>query len=283
MGKEISRLVHLLNVAKEEAFASKEEEDNLKISLKEAESELGYLKEVVGDSKAESMRWKGHLMDKENELQKILQENEELQIREAATLKKVEELSKLLEEFLPKKSVMENGELTDSEKDYDMLPKVVEFSEQNGLVEFSEKNGTEDGKPKMELQPQQRVNDVFYHESAQIATEVENRNENLKDNENKEKEDDDSADVDLKMWESCKIEEKDFSTEGEPEHESFEEELDSKTEGGESYDHVNGLPSTENLNNDGSSPPKQQSQKKKKPLLHKFGSLLKKKGTNNQK
>ncbi|KAL2545621.1 WEB family protein [Forsythia ovata] len=294
MEKEISRLANLLNVAKEEAFATKEEEDQLKISFKEAESEVIYLKEVLGEAKAESMRLKESLMDKENELQNILQENEELQIREAASLKKVEELSKLLEEALPKKCVDENGELTDSEKDYDMLPKVVEFSEQNGLLEFSKQNGMENVKPQMELQPQQKeqpvkekpaeVNDVLNHESAQIATEVENMNGNLKDNGNNEKEDDDSADVDLKMWESCKIEEKDFSPEGgKPEQESFEEELDSKAEGGESYDQVNGLSSTENLDNGGSSPSKQQTQKKKKPLLRKFGSLLKKKGTTNQK
>ncbi|CAI9785549.1 unnamed protein product [Fraxinus pennsylvanica] len=293
MEKEINRLVNLLNVAEEEASAAKEEEDHLKNSLKKAESEVIYLKEVVGKAKAKSMRLKEGLMDKENNLQNILQENEELQVREAASLKKIEELSKLLED-LPKKRVEENGELTDSEKDYDMLPKVVEFSEQNGLVEFSEKNGTEDVKPKMELQPQQKeqpveekkpaeVNDILNHESAQIATEVENINGNLKDNGNKVKEDDDSTDVDLKMWESCKIEEKDLSPEGEPEQESFEEEVDSKTEGFKSYNQVNGLPSTENLNNAGSSASKQQSQKKKKPLLHKFGNLLKKKGATNQK
>ncbi|CAA2983507.1 WEB family At3g02930, chloroplastic-like [Olea europaea subsp. europaea] len=291
MEKEIRRLVNLLHVANEEAFATKKEEDHLKISLKEAESEVIYLKEVLGEAKAESMRLKESLMDKENELQNILQENEELQIREAASLKKIEELSKLLED-LPKR-VNENGELTESEKDYDMLPKVVEFSEQSGLVEFSKKNGTEDVKPKMELQPQQReqpveeklaeVNDVLNHESSQIATEVENMNGNSKDNENKVKEDDDSTNVDLKMWESCKIEEKDLSPQGGLEQESFEEEVDSKTDGGESYDQVNGLPSKENLNNAGSSPSKQQSQKKKKPLLHKFGNLLKKKGTTNQK
>ncbi|KAL2249154.1 UNVERIFIED_CONTAM: WEB family protein, chloroplastic [Sesamum indicum] len=281
MENEISRLVNLLKMAEEEACATREEEDRWKTSFKEAESEVIYLKEVLGEAKAESMRLKEGLMDRENELQNILQENEELRKREAASQEKVEELSKLLEEALAKKQVEENGELTDSEKDYDMLPKVVEFSEQNG---------TGDVKPKVEPQSQQRelpppvknlveVNDVSSDESVQRASEVETSNGELKDND-KEKDNQDSTEVDLKMWESCKIEEKDFSPEGEPEQESFEDELDTKAEGVESYDHVNGL---SNVDNGGSSPSKQQSQKKKKPLLRKFGNLLKKKGTTNQK
>ncbi|KAI3471313.1 hypothetical protein Pfo_027976 [Paulownia fortunei] len=285
MENEINRLVNLLKMSEEEACATREEEDRWKHSFKEAESEVIYLKEVLGEAKAESMRLKEGLMDRENELQNILQENEELRKREVASLKKVEELSKLLEEALAKKQEKENGELTDSEKDYDMLPKVVEFSEQNG---------TGDVMPKVELQSQQRelpvpvdeklaeVNDVVNDESVQRASEVENSNGKLKEKD-KEKDNYDSTEVDLKMWESCKIEEKDFSPEGEAEQESFEDELDSKAEGVDSYDQVNGLSTRENLDNGGSSPSKQQSQKKKKPLLRKFGNLLKKKGTTNQK
>ncbi|CAI9774246.1 unnamed protein product [Fraxinus pennsylvanica] len=282
--KEISRLVNLLKVADEEASATRVEENHLKNSLEDAESEVIYLKEVLGEAKAESMRLKESLMDKENELQNILQENEELRTREAASLEKVDELSKLLEEALAKKQAEDNGELTDCEKDYDVLPKVVEFSEQNGAREV---------KPMMELQPQQseqpvmekprELNNVLNDIPVQTCTEVENSNGKLTENENREKEGDNSAEGDFNMWESCKIEEKDFSPDGGPEQESCEEELDSKTERGDNCDPINGLSSTENHDNGGTPPSKQQSQKKKKPLLRKFGSLLKKKGTGNQK
>ncbi|CAA2968047.1 WEB family At3g02930, chloroplastic-like [Olea europaea subsp. europaea] len=282
--KEISRLVDLIKVAEDAASATRVE-DHLKNSLKDAEMEVIYLKEVLGEAKAESMRLKESLMDKENEWQNILQENEELRTREAASLKKVDELSKLLEEaFANKRQSEDNGELTDCEKDYDMLPKVVKFSEQNGAREV---------KPMMELQPQQSVqpvmekphelNNVLNDMSVQTCTNVENSNGKITENENRGKESDNSAEGDFKMWESCKIEEKDFSPHGGPEQESFEEELDSKTEGGDNCDPVNGLSSTENHDNGGTSPSKQPSQKKKKPLLRKFGSLLKKKGTGNQK
>ncbi|PIN23523.1 hypothetical protein CDL12_03771 [Handroanthus impetiginosus] len=272
MENEISRLVNLLRQAEEETCAMREEGDRWKSSFMEAESEAIYLKDVLGEAKAETMRLKEYLMDKENQLQDILLESEELRKREAASVKKVEELSKLLDEALAKKQEDENGELTDSENDYDMLPKVVEFSEQNGTAEV---------KPAVDLQAQPtelpvkekptEVDDV-------LVSEGENPNRKLKDDEEKEKDNADSAEVDLKMWESCKIEEKDFSMEGEAEQESFEEEVESKAEGSEVYEEVNGMSSTENLDNG-----KLQSQKKKKPLLHKFGSLLRKKGGGNHK
>ena len=113
--------------------------------------------------------------------------------------------------------------------------------------------------------------------------------EKLEENESKEKEGskakDDSVEVEYKMWESCKIEKKEFSPEREAEPESFEEEVNSKIEeGGESFDKINGNAVTENIDESGSPPSKQQQlKKKKKPLLGKFGSLLKKKGASNQK
>lgn len=281
MESEITRLVNLLKMAEGEACAAREEEDRWKNSYKEAESEVTYLKEVLGDAKAESMRLKESLMDRENELQNILQENEELRKREMASLNKVEELSKLLEEASAKKQEEENGELTDSEKDYDMLPKVVEFSEQNGTGDVKPKvNDVNDVSEKLA-----EVNDVHSDESVQRASEVEYSNGELKEND-KDKDNEDSAEVGLKMWESCKIEEKDFSPETEAEleaEESFEEDLESKADGADSFEQDNGLSSTENLDNAGSMPPRQNSQKKKKALLSKFGNLLKKKGTTNHK
>ncbi|KAK4362780.1 hypothetical protein RND71_018021 [Anisodus tanguticus] len=284
MDKEINRLVNLLNEAEEDA-SFKEEAVQLKNSLKEAECEVNYLKEVLGEAKGESMKLKESLMDKENEVQNILQENEELRSREAESLKKVEELSKSLKEALAKKEESEeNGELSESEKDYDMLPKVVEFSEQNG-------GGRVEEKPKIEVvmphqseqsteEKSEEVNITSHDKAVETLAEAEKPNGELTENKNKEKADDDSAEGEFKMWESCKIGDKDFS----PERETVqEEETESKTDVRESFDQVNGLPSAENPENGGTSPTKPQSQKKKKPLLHKFGSLLKKKGTSSQK
>ena len=50
-------------------------------------------------------------------------------------------------------------------------------------------------------------------------------------------------------------------------------------EGSENFVQINGISSTENIDDGGSPPSKQQKHKKKKPMLGKFGSLFKKKGT----
>jgi len=280
--KEIKRLVNLLKQTQEEACAGKEEEAQLKESLQEVEAEVIHLQEALGKAKAESMKLKQSSLDKENELQSIIHENEELQTRESVSLKKVEELSKLLEEAMAKRQTEENGDVTDSEKDYDLLPKVVEFSEENGHAR--------EEKPKMELPLQQceeprkenlqEDNNLLNDEAEKMnSAKIENVNGKLK-----EEKEDDSVEVEYKMWESCKIEKKEFSPDREAEQESFEEEVDSKVEGGENFNQINGVSSTENIDDGGSSPSKQQQpKKKKKPLLGKFGSLLKKKGPSNHK
>ncbi|KAB5529758.1 hypothetical protein DKX38_019839 [Salix brachista] len=287
--KEIDRLVNLLTHTEEEACGMRDEEAHLKDSLKEVEAEVISLQEALGEAKVETMKLKESLLDKENELQNIIQGNKELRTKEASSLKKVEELTNLLEEAMAKKQVEENGELTDSEKDYDLLPKVVEFSEENGHVR--------EEKPTMELplhqsdeltteNAQEQINGVTNEDAQMDAHKLENVKGNPKEDESKEKKEDDSVEVEFKMWESCKIEKKEFSPERETEQESLEDEVDSKVDGGESFDQINGLSSTENVDDGGSSPSKQQQQqqqKKKKPLLRKFGSLLKKKGSSNHK
>uniref|UniRef100_A0A175YH90 Uncharacterized protein n=1 Tax=Daucus carota subsp. sativus TaxID=79200 RepID=A0A175YH90_DAUCS len=100
MTKEVSRLVNALKEAKDEVFATKEEEARLKNTLEEAESEMHYLKEVTGEAKAESMKLQESLTDKENELRSVIQENNELQNTESASLLKVKELSKLNSSWL---------------------------------------------------------------------------------------------------------------------------------------------------------------------------------------
>ncbi|KAG6438397.1 hypothetical protein SASPL_103339 [Salvia splendens] len=269
MKNEVSRLVSLLKLAEEESSAMREEIGRLNKSFSEADSEATYLKHVHGEAKEESARLKECLNDMEGRLQRILAENEDLRRREAASQEKAEELSKSLEEALAKQEEKESGDLTDCEKDYDMLPKVVEFSEPNGT-----------GDVRRAAEPRSQPNELPVKEKQQAeANEVENSNGKLKDGEQNAE----STEVDLKMWESCKIDAKDFSPGRETEQESFEDELDSKGEGADLYDHVNEAVSGDSAGNNGSPPSKSGSQKKKKPLLQKFGSLLKKKGSSNHK
>lgn len=261
MENEINRLINLLKLAEEEACGTREEGDRWKKSFKEADLEVVSLKGVVDEVSAEVARLNENLNDMEDEFQKVLLENEDLRKREATSHEKIDELSKMLEEALAKKQEEEN-ELTDSEKDYDVLPKVIEFSEQNG---------TGEEKPSVELLSQpinEKLKLDYLSNSGEREFTFENSIEKVKEK--------DSTEVDIKMWESCKIDAKDFSPDLEPERESFEDEVESKTEG-------DGVSSTENVGNGGTSPSKSSSQKKKKALLHKFGSLLKKKGSNNQK
>ena len=103
-------------------------------------------------------------MNKENDLQTMVEKNKELETKETSSFEKVEDLSKLLEEAMTKNQGKENGEITYIEKEYDLLPKVIEFPEKNG-------HGTiEKLSPKLE---------VLSHESKEIKTkdpEEENKN-----------------------------------------------------------------------------------------------------------
>ncbi|KAK9120778.1 hypothetical protein Syun_018395 [Stephania yunnanensis] len=269
---EVNRLVGLLKEAQDEAQDANDESVNLQNSLKEAQTEVSSLKGVIDEVKAESSKLKERLLDKENELQSISQENDELRTREVNALKKVEELTKLLEEASAKKEPEENGDVSDSDKDYDMLPKVIEFSEENG-----ERSGEQ---VSIVETPSQRVIDESpkaKHLPNNVEVSIEQKMEN--GNGVHKEEGGDTVEVEIKMWDSCKIVEKELSPmekDQEPEQESNEGESDSK------LDDESLLSSTENIDIVGStSPIKQQSstQKKKKPLLSKFGNLLKKGST----
>ncbi|KAL5099779.1 hypothetical protein RYX36_004106 [Vicia faba] len=290
--KEINRLVYLLKEVEEEANSNREEETRLKENLNEVEAEAIHLQEALKEVTSENVKLKENILDKENEMQNVFHENDELRAREAESIKKVEELSKLLEEATTRNhNDQENGDLSDSEKDYDLLPKVIEFSEQNGHG-----YGGEDI-PKVELSINQGLKHSLQEESIILNDKTDEKIESPKpvDANGKPKEDegkgiDDPEEVEFKMWESYKIEKKEFSfsPEREEEPESLEKEVESKIEedgGRESFDKINGTVVTENIDNGGSSPIKEQRQlkKKKKPLLGKFGSLLKKKGGSNQK
>lgn len=265
MENEIAKLINLMKLAEEEARASKQEGDRWKSSLTEAESEVIYLKEVLGEAKAESMSFKEALMNKENELRNILLQNEELRRKEVSSSEKMEELLKLLEEeALAKK---QNDEMSENEIDHDLPQKVVEFSEQNGTgdaetaLEEPQSQQKEDLTPKEKLLEHSKDDD---DESFQRDSETTKSNGKAE----KEKHFDYSTEANLKMWESCNSDEKEELTRDQ-QQESIEDELEQKAEN----------PLADSINNGSISPPTKEnsSQKKKKPLLRKFGSLLKKK------
>ncbi|KAL4340135.1 hypothetical protein GQ457_08G014220 [Hibiscus cannabinus] len=253
--KEISRLLSLLKQSEEEVSAFKEEEAQLKESLREVETEVIYLQETLRDVNTESRVLKASLLDKETKLQNMVRENEELQAREAASLKKAEELSKLLEEATMKRQREENEEPSNCEKDHDLPPKAVGVLEEN---------------PKFELLSEQplQVNDGSKDEVPQAdGAKVENANGQVKEAETKLNKDD-SNKVQFNRQDSCKIEKNEFSREKEAEQKSLVRAAEVK------------------YVNDGrkSQPNQKQQQKKKNDLLGKFVSLLKKKkGSNNQK
>ncbi|KAI4383019.1 hypothetical protein MLD38_008902 [Melastoma candidum] len=208
------------------------------------------------------MKWKESVLDKENELQVMVQENEELRAREASSLKRIEELSKLLEEATSKVQPAGNGDLSDCEEDYDLLPKEVD----NPLGVDSSLRDEAD-------------------EDEGVTEEVDITNGTSKPLQKGCEEEKEEAEREYKMWESCKIEKKELSAEGEmeqepaaEEEEEEDEELEAKADEDESLDQENRTSASEHAGEGAQSPSLNQNPKKKKPLLRKFGSLLKKKG-----
>ncbi|KFK25900.1 hypothetical protein AALP_AA8G177200 [Arabis alpina] len=287
MGKEMNRLDNLLKRTEEEADAAWKKEAQTKDSLKEAEGEVVYLQETLGEAKAESMKLKENLLDKETEFQSVIHENEDLRAKEDVSLKKIEELSKLLEEAIlaKKKAEEENVELSETEKEYDVLPKVVEFSSENGHKSVEEKS------PKVETiddeTPQEQIsngksngNDSRLEEEdmngkPEAITEKKEKKEESPDDDK-----DDSVEVIFKMWESCQIEKKEAFPEKKTELESQEEEEDS------SKLDESDKTSTENIDEIGNTEDQlamEKKIKKKKTLLGKVGNLLKKKAPVNPK
>ncbi|KAL0900666.1 hypothetical protein Bca101_084627 [Brassica carinata] len=143
MSKEMVRLGNLVKRTKEEADAAWKKESEMRDGLKEVEDEVIYLQETLREARAESFKLNEKMLDKESEFQSVVHENDLLRVKQDDSLKKINELTMLLEEALAKKHAEEEeedkGELSESEKDYDLLPNVVEFSEENGHRSAEEK------------------------------------------------------------------------------------------------------------------------------------------------
>ncbi|CAH2072583.1 unnamed protein product [Thlaspi arvense] len=289
LGKEMNRLDNLLKRTEEEADAAWKKEAQTKDSLKEVEDEVVYLQETLGEAKAESMKLKENLLDKETEFQSVIHENEDLRAKEDVSLKKIEELSKLLEEAIlaKKKAEEENVELSESEKDYDLLPKVVEFSSENG-----HRSVVEETTPKFETidheAPQEHISNGngngMEEKDVNGKPEAKTEKKEKKEEETPDDDKDDSVEVIFKMWESCQIEKKEAFPEKKAELESQEEEEEDSSKMDESD-----KTSTENVDETGNAITAEdqlvmeKKMKKKKTLLGKVGNLLKKKAPVNPK
>ncbi|XP_073002513.1 uncharacterized protein [Typha latifolia] len=249
---EMDKVQESLRGAEREIQAARKDESQLLNKLRQVESKIVETNLTGEEAKAEGFRLKERLLDKENELQSIIQENEELRIREAAALAKIDELSALLSEATAKKAE-ENDALTEAEKST-ILPKSISPPAENVYEE-------------VEVIPTSEVLTVEVEECHKD-------NKNRLEENGKENADEEPVIVDIKMWESSKIIENDLSKEGGHESESVDEEsnVDDSI-----FNQTNGL-SLEKMESRETAPPKQQQkQRKKKPLLKKFGSLLKKK------
>ncbi|XP_020577370.1 WEB family protein At3g02930, chloroplastic-like isoform X2 [Phalaenopsis equestris] len=124
---ERDKAMETLEMKKCEVKAAEEEANKLHDKLRQAEYELFVASDAIEEVKAECRGFKEIILDKENELQNIFQENEELRVRDSAASEKIKELS----ETLLKVSSMEEeeGELCNSDKSYNTLQKMLEVRE----------------------------------------------------------------------------------------------------------------------------------------------------------
>ncbi|KAI4324864.1 hypothetical protein MLD38_030314 [Melastoma candidum] len=258
----------LLKQAEEKADEAEGQEALLRESLKEVEDEVVYLQEALGEAKAEGMKLERCILDKERKSQGLARENEDLRVREATSLERIEELSKLLEEATFKTKPAENGDLLDSEREYDLLPKTVELSQENG-------HRGEDEKPEIDavIQSKGPERDILLDMDGSMKEEhprpdqggsikVGSRNGEAKEEDSvAEKEQEHYLGVESKA-----------TVEPEPEE-------DSKEECDDSFEKTNGTTTADHVEDGGNnSISEERNPKKKKALLRKFGSLLKKKG-----
>ncbi|PKA53271.1 Putative WEB family protein [Apostasia shenzhenica] len=240
---EMDKTVEELERKEEEAKSAAEETNKLLDKINQVEMEFIAANKSIEEARAESSRFKEMLLDKENEHQSVIQENNDLRIREAASLDKIKNLSNLLMEATSVKSG-ENGDI-----------EVKEDDEKGGEISKSRKEGIEENvSERMDSKP-----DEFEFENGNYEEEEPEKTE-------------------VNVSDGGKAMDKQLSSEREHDTESVDDESNLKVDGS-NLDQVNG----ENAGNwNSASPTKQlqQQQKKKKALLQKFGSLLKKKSHN---
>ncbi|KAL0913505.1 hypothetical protein M5K25_016971 [Dendrobium thyrsiflorum] len=268
--------VEALERQKDEVKLAEEETSKLLDKMRLVETELVATKKSMEEVMAETSNLKERLLDKENELQNITQENDELQIRDAAALEKIKELSELLTELRTSKSNEngdvrrnrengENGELSDSHVEFDLLTTPTD-----DMQDHTETKTEESGIPN-------KGEEILKKDTKVV--DIDDANGNTEENHNGlgNSEEEESVNMDVKLFEADKIRtiDKQLSLEREDNTESVDDEPESKIVNS-NLDNVNEENAT-NGNNTSLDKQQQQQQKKKKALLHKFGNMLKKK------
>ncbi|KAK3157248.1 hypothetical protein QOZ80_2AG0118300 [Eleusine coracana subsp. coracana] len=258
---EANKAVQEANIAAQEA---KGETEKLQEKLGCTESAVAEANKAVQEAKAENVQLKERLLDKENELQSISQENDELRTRESEAKKKIDELSALLAEAMTKKHPEEEEKLVVVDEAHISAREeaVIPSGAENADTE-----GDDDRKLKLEVDAVNGNSNVDLNHEEKYDSKFEKE----------------AVKTELASQEAMKVVEREAESDRKQETESSKsnDEVDSKKEDS-STENANGttMVSSEETSKVTMSPTKpQQQQKKNKPLLKKFGSLLKKKNS----
>ncbi|KAL5231572.1 hypothetical protein ABZP36_030348 [Zizania latifolia] len=284
--------------------------------IEELSALLAESNKAVQDATSENLQLKERLLDKENGLQSLTQENDEFRLREAATMKKIEELSALLaesnkavqdatsENLQLKERLLdkENGlqSLTQENDEFrlqeaDDMKKIEELSAL--LAEAMTKKHPEEEEKLVVVD--EAHNSVREEVADSVADNGDTESENDKNHKleldvlncnsnggmNREEQKEETTFEQEEVKTECtphernKIVEKQLQPERKQETVAAKHELESKADS--STEHANGTTTvSEDISKVAMSPTKPQQQpKKNRPLLKKFGSLLKKKNS----
>ncbi|KAF5458201.1 hypothetical protein F2P56_022252 [Juglans regia] len=115
--EESRRLLQLLTAAENKAMASKEETQKLRDILKQALNEANVAKEGAGIARDENSQLKDSLAEKEDALDFLTRENENLRLTHSAAFDNIKELKRMLSETLTTKEVKKEDKNTCSKED----------------------------------------------------------------------------------------------------------------------------------------------------------------------
>lgn len=132
--EENNRLLELLTAAENKTMVSKEENQKLRDILKQALNEANVAKEAAAIARAENSQLKDSLAEKEDALNFLTRENENLRANEAASFENIKEMKRLISETLTtefKKEDKDKSSTKESKKEDKELGR--KFKTQNSM------------------------------------------------------------------------------------------------------------------------------------------------------
>ncbi|GMY11400.1 putative WEB family protein At1g65010, chloroplastic [Fagus crenata] len=132
--EENNRLLELLTAAENKTMVSKEENQKLRDILKQALNEANVAKEAAAIARAENSQLKDSLAEKEDALNFLTRENENLKANEAASFENIKEMKRLISETLTtefKKEDKDKSSTKESKKEDKELGR--KFKTQNSM------------------------------------------------------------------------------------------------------------------------------------------------------